>query len=151
MVIFQGSTFRLRGCAFGLAVYSWYPRLNSLYYRQTLTEKFIIASVWLFFFIVVTRTLSVIFQWVLAIVGVQYGSSIAWHEPSVLETLYAYGGQFILSTHFIITNFPFNSTLNRYINLKSFVTCCLLVTTFFPFHSLFKFLHRSKNTGWSST
>ena len=80
MVIFQGSTFRFRGCAFGLAVYSWYPRLNSLYYRQTLTEKFIIASVCLFFFIVVTRTLSVIFQWVLAIVGVQYDSSIAWHN-----------------------------------------------------------------------
>ena len=31
-------------------------------------------------------------------------------------------------------------------NLKSFVTCCLLVKTFFLFDSPFKFFHRSKIT-----
>ena len=39
-------------------------------------------------------------------------------ETSALETLHAYGGQFILSTQFIKPDFPFNSTLNRYLDLK---------------------------------
>ena len=60
-------------------------------------------------------------------------------ETSALETLHAYGGQFTLSTQFIKPNFQFNSTLNRYIDLKSFVTCLFVSYDLFLINSLFKF------------
>ena len=60
-------------------------------------------------------------------------------ETSALKTLYPYGGQFALSSHFIMPNFPFNSTLNHYIGLKSFVICLFVSYDFFLITSLFKF------------
>ena len=66
-------------------------------------------------------------------------ASVAWLETSALETLHAYGGQFTLSTQFIKPNFQFNSTLNRYIDLKSFVTCLFVSYDLFLINSLFKF------------
>ena len=60
-------------------------------------------------------------------------------ETSALETLHAYDGQFTLSTQFIKPNFQFNSTLNRYIDLKSFVTCLFVSYDLFLINSLFKF------------
>ena len=66
-------------------------------------------------------------------------ASVAWLETSALETLHAYGGQFTLSTQFIKPNFQFNSTLNRYIDLKSCVTCLFVSYDLFLINSLFKF------------
>ena len=60
-------------------------------------------------------------------------------ETSALETLHAYGGQFTLSTQFIKPNFPFNSTLNHYIDSKSFLTCLFVSYDLFLINSLFKF------------